>query len=102
MNSPCLFLRRLGVDDLETGPAPTMLQIASDVARRHGLRLADLKGRLRDDRTAHARQEAMALIFAQGRYGYSQIGRFLDHDRTTVRHGVEVHAARLAAMREEA
>lgn len=96
MNSPCLFLRRLGVDDLITGKA-TMREIACQVAERYDLTLADFKGSSSAYRIAHPRQEAMALIRTEGRFSYLQIGRFFNRDHTTVLHGVRAHSARRTA-----
>lgn len=98
MNSPCLFLQRLGVDDLRVERRLMMKEIASEVAERHELTLEDLRGPSRYRTVAWARQEAMALIRAEGRYSYPQIGRFFGgRDHTTILVGVRHHEARQAA-----
>lgn len=97
MNAPCLFLQRLGVDDLTVPGPPTMRGIAEGVAERYGLTLADLKSPTQAHRVAHPRQEAMALIYAEGRYSEPQIGRFLNRDASTIHYGRHKHVERLAA-----
>jgi chromosomal replication initiator protein len=76
-------------------PKPRMAEIAAMVAERHGLSLDTLRGPQRCRRVAHARQEAMALIYAQGRFSTPQIGRYFgDRDHTTVLYGINAHKAR--------
>lgn len=94
MNAPCLFVQRLGVDNLETQPHRTMREIAEDVAARHGVTVVLLRSPLRFRKLAWPRQEAMALMYAQGRYSHPQIGRYFGRDHTTVIYGVKAHAKR--------
>lgn len=94
MNSPCLFLQRLGVDNLDTPSKPTMptmptmRQIAQEVAQRHQLTLERLLGPEVERRVSWPRQEAMAAIYAMGGRSYPQIGRFFHRHHATVIHAV--------------
>lgn len=77
---------------------PTMREIASEVAHRHGLTLEDLKGPSRRQEISQPRQEAMALMCAERRWSLPQIGRFFGgRDHTTVIHGVRAHQRRTEA-----
>jgi len=101
MNAPCLFLQRLGVENLMLNPPPpTMREIAAMVAERYGLTMDDLKSPSQERRISWPRQEAMALIRKNTRQSYPQIGRFLGgRDHTTVMHGVRRHAKRMEEAR---
>lgn len=67
-----------------------------EVAIKHGLTLADLIGPYRAPKVAHARQEAMWVLFQERRWSYPQIGRFFGgRDHTTIMHGVRRHQSRL-------
>lgn len=80
-------------------PPPTMREIATDVAQRHGVTLAELRGPCRAYRIAHPRQEAFALIKAAGRQSSPQIGRYFGgRDHSTVLHGIKMHKKRSAAL----
>lgn len=80
------------------GMPPAVAQIIRAVAEKHQLTIADLKGACRKNRFAFARFEAMARIYALGRFSYSQIGGWLGgRDHTTVLNGARRHAERLAA-----
>jgi chromosomal replication initiator protein len=79
-------------------PKPTMREMAMEVAEKHGVTLEDLQGPSRTQKLATARQEAMARIYATGRYSTTQVGRFFGgRDHTTVMHGCRAHARRLRA-----
>lgn len=80
-------------------PKPTMKEIAILVAERHGVTLEDLRGPSRRLRASRPRQEAMALIMAQKRYSYPQVGRFFNRDHTTVIHGERAYQKRLEAAK---
>lgn len=95
MNSPCLFLMRLGVDDLDMARRPTRREIALEVAARHGLTIEELAGPEVHYRFAHPRQEAMWRM-AQHGYNRGEIGRTLNRTTWTVQHGCQAHAARQA------
>jgi chromosomal replication initiation ATPase DnaA len=69
-------------------------RIIADVAQRHGLRVSDLIGRCQIKHVAHARQEAMALIYATGRVSTPWIGRKFKRDHTTVLHAIDAHKRR--------
>lgn len=79
-------------------PPPSMRDISKAVAERHGLTLDDLRSPRRYRRIAHPRQEAMALIYATGRFSMPQVARFFRKiDHTTVLHAVRAHKARSEA-----
>ena len=63
---------------------PTMRALAQEVAERHGLTLAAMRGAGPRRSVAWPRQEAMALMHATGAYSMPQIGRFFGRDHTTV------------------
>ena len=71
------------------------LEIMETVAWRHGVTVADLRGRRRSVRFVHARQEAMALIYETGRFSYPQVGKMFDRDHSTAVHGVNAHWQRI-------
>jgi chromosomal replication initiator protein len=77
---------------------PSMKQIATLVAERHGLGLEHLVGPETAQRFVLPRHEAMFLIRAENRYSLPQIGKFFgDRNHATVIHGVRRHAARIAS-----
>ncbi len=77
----------------------TMLEIAELVAARHKLSVEELRGPSLRRKIAHARQEAMALTYATGRFSTTQVGRYYSRDHTTVIHARRRHAEReLAAI----
>jgi chromosomal replication initiator protein len=82
--------------------APTMREIAELVAERRGLTLEELRGSSRVHKVCHPRQEAMALIMAQGRFSYPQVGRFFDRDHSTVIHAVQAYAERVEKAKRAA
>lgn len=76
---------------------PSMREIAERVAAQYELSLADLRGPTKPRKIAHARQEAMAKIYAQGGLSNAQVGRFFGgRDHTTVVHARQQHARRVA------
>lgn len=101
MNSPCLFLRRLGVDDIDLPERKaTMREISTLVAARYGLTLEDMRSRRNRRALSIPRHEAMSLIRAEGRYSFPQIGGYFGgRHHTTIMHGVRAHEDRLAAAR---
>jgi len=81
------------------GHRPTMAQILDGVAMRHCVTPETLKGYEHPKRLAHVRWEAMALMFATGRYSKRQIGRFMGgRDHSSVVHGIRQHEARLTPV----
>ncbi len=67
-------------------------EIAREVAERHGITLEHLVSHRDRQRLAPARQEAWALIYAEGRLSYPQIGALFDgRDHTTILCGVRRH-----------
>jgi chromosomal replication initiator protein len=78
-------------------------KIVARVAAKHGLTLADLKGPDKTKRVTHPRQQAMAELYATGRYSLPALGRYFGgRDHSTVLHGVKAHWARIQADREAA
>jgi hypothetical protein len=72
--------------------------VAADVARAHGVCLADVCGPSRLRHLVRARQAVMHRLVHVDRFAVSEIGRFLGgRDHTTVLHGVRAHAARSGA-----
>lgn len=63
---------------------PTMRQIATEVAEKHGVRLRDLTGRETGRIYVRARFEAMTRIRDELNFSLPQIGRFFNRDHTTV------------------
>lgn len=89
---------------LSTPPPPRreIERIADDVAKRHSISVADLKGPSRKRIFAWPRQEAFWLCREQKlsdgrhRYSYPYIAHFFGgRDHTTVMHGVAAHEERL-------
>lgn len=77
---------------------PTMASIATEIALKHDLTLADLRGRNCSQRFVIPRHDAMAAIYATGRYSTTQIGRFFgDRDHTSAMHGIKKSEERNAA-----
>ena len=80
---------------------PTMRDLALQVAARHGLSVAALKGPRTNRATAHPRQELMWLLYEQRlsdgsrRWSTPLIGQFLGgRDHTTVIYGIRQHERR--------
>ena len=69
---------------------PEPRQILETVAGHYGVSTESLIGKLRDRKTALARQIAMYLIREHGQYRLSDIGDMLGgRDHTTILHGCE-------------
>lgn len=115
MNSPCLFLQRLGVDTLEPRArhlrlygamqiAPTGLEsLVGRAARLFGVEPEEI---MRVDRRAHvvrARQFVMWTLRRKRKadgspaHSFAEIGRVLHLDHSTVVHGVAEHQRRVLA-----
>ncbi len=71
-----------------------MRLIVEETAAAHGVTVAEMMGPRRIRRIAHARQEAMATIYAETKFSYPQVGEFFGRDHTTV-----IHAVRRVAER---
>lgn len=70
--------------------------ILAEVAAKHGLRVADLKGPCRERRYVYPRHEAMWALRQRTRLSLPQIGNILGgRDHTTVLYGVRKHAERM-------
>lgn len=71
---------------------PKWRQIASQVARKHGVSMADLVSHRRDKQIAAARQEAMWRLKAETSMTLPAIGRRFNRDHTTVLYSVRKYA----------
>jgi chromosomal replication initiator protein len=79
-------------------PGPEAEKIVAEVAEKHGLTVADLKGPSQRHAIAHPRQEAMWRLYMTGRYSYPAIGRLLGgRDHSTVMLGARKHDAKVRA-----
>lgn len=79
-------------------PRQVMMDIAASVATAHGLSVADVLGRCRTAKVAHARQELYyRLRQSLPRLSLPQIGRLLDRDHTTILYGIAKYEARVGA-----
>ena len=65
-----------------------MADITAEVAARHGLTAADIRGPARTKCIVAARHEAMAACRAEGIWSYPRIGMFFNRDHTTVLYAV--------------
>lgn len=84
------------------GPEPSPDAMVLDVAMRHGVTVADLKGPSRRRKIARARQAAMWVLRHHATLSLPKIGYLLgDRDHTTVMHGIAAHEGRLAAQQQE-
>lgn len=77
-----------------------MQEEAAKICGAYGITLADIRAADRSARLARPRQHLMYNLCRQG-LTYSEIGRFLSRDHTTVMHGESAHAARLAATEKK-
>lgn len=71
----------------------TARQITREVARRCGLRMADIMGPQTTAKIARARQIVMLACHAAG-LTTTEIGKFLSRDHSTVIHGIRAEKAR--------
>jgi len=62
--------------------------IAAEVAERHGLSVADIRGRSRRAPLVRARWEAMRRTLNETDLTVSQVARWFRRDESTVRHAV--------------
>lgn len=73
----------------------TAEEILAGVARQHGVSVSEISGQTRLVRAIRARQEAMFRLTAETDLELEDIGRMIGgRDRSTVWHGVRVHAFR--------
>jgi chromosomal replication initiation ATPase DnaA len=76
----------------------TMAEILRGVSRRHGCTQDLILGQSRAHWVVVARQEAMSLMVAEGRWSLPRIGMFMGRDHSTVIHGDRAHKARMAEL----
>lgn len=75
-------------DRSKTTPDIILLQ----VAKRHGLRIADVFLASRDSALVAARYELMGRLYSELGYGYSKIGQLFGMSHSNVIHGVKAWA----------
>lgn len=89
------MIRWLPILDTFCVPPARWSEIAASVAQAHDLTLADLIGRSRVRKIAHARQHAYAAVRDGTRLSMYQIGqRFGGRSHQSVWHGIHAHEAR--------
>lgn len=84
---------------------PSMTAVATEIAERHGVTLAEMKGPCRVKRLCEARLEAYAALWDKGDLSRSAniVGRFLGgRDHSTVIKGANAYLARLEARERAA
>lgn len=86
----------------KVGSKIEMERIATLVAGRHGLTLEQIRSSRRFRQWARPRQEAMATIYATGRFSYPTIGAFFGRDHSTVRYAKLAAETRALAEQEAA
>ena len=87
--------RILGAYALRGRPSPAH-RILCEVAAKHGVTVADLKGKSRARRYSWPRQEAMLRLRDETRKSYPEIARLLCRDdHTTILHGERAASARI-------
>lgn len=70
-------------------------RILEEVAAKHDVTVADIRGPRRRIEISHARQEAMYRLYSERKnLSLPMIGRMLSRDHTTVMHGIRAHAKR--------
>ena len=78
-------------------------EIIYRVAQKHGVSIADIKGKSRRHMFVKARQEAAYEIREQRGLSLPQISKMLgDRDHTSILHGIKRHTALLAKQAEAA
>lgn len=75
----------------------TLATIAERVADKHGVTVADLKGRGLSPEIVTARFEFMTAARRETDKSLAVIGRFLDRHHTTILSGLKAYQRRLAA-----
>lgn len=78
-------------------PGVTLTSIAERVAAKHGVTVAELKGRGRTQHVITARFEFMTAARRETDKSTVVIGRFLGRDHTTILSGLKAYERRLAA-----
>lgn len=77
-------------------PKITPMQIVREVAEKHRVSVADLRGQSRKRSIAWARQEAMCRLYRETAWSLPRIGQYFGgRDHTTARYGVLAYEARL-------
>lgn len=72
-------------------------RIASEVIRKHGVSVQEMRGQRRDKVATAARQETMYRLQHEAGMSAAAIGRILHRDPTTVASGIEAHKKRIGA-----
>lgn len=77
--------------------------IVDDICARYDCTPLDLASASRQQKLAHARQEAFYRVQEVTGWSLPRIGRYFgDRDHTTVLHGIRAHKARMAQKAEQA
>lgn len=79
----------------ETMQIDTLGTIMDIVSASRGIKLPDLRGRLRDDKTAVARMMCYYLARGLTNWSFPDLGYFFDRDHSSVVHGYSVIRARI-------
>ncbi|NBN62077.1 helix-turn-helix domain-containing protein [Pannonibacter tanglangensis] len=77
-----------------TPAKPKGAAIASEIAAKHRVTLADLTGPCRQRAIFRARAELAYRLRTELGWSFPRIGRLLNRDHTTIMNQVRVHAAR--------
>lgn len=75
----------------------TPIERVHDFARSKGIPFKVLMSRRRDQHTAHARQDCMAMLNRNTQLSMPAIGRLFGRDHTTVLHGIRASKRRASA-----
>lgn len=84
-----------GPVDAPDPPPARVVDVLAEVARERGLMPGEIAGPGRSAALVAARQEVMARAVEGGRT-VTEVGRTLHRHHTTVLHGVQAHARRIA------
>lgn len=77
-------------------PRSSIARITAEVARKHGLTVADIRSSRRDRAAVAARHEVFWRCRKETTHSLPSIGRFLGKkDHTTIMHGIKMHEKRM-------
>lgn len=77
-------------------PKAVVERIKRDVARKHGVSVADIDGPRRSAKIVRARHESMCLAYRETRLTLTPLGRLFNRDHTSVLWAIRQHEARMA------
>lgn len=84
---------RMSIPRFADSPADVLRRAINRAAERHGVTVAEIKGRSRLGHVAAARQDVFLELWEVG-WSFSRIGRAMGRHHSTVMHGVAVAEAR--------